>query len=158
MQPSLAQSSWPRFQEQHHFLLIQFSQNLKGTVRLDFCFEEMRLIFSRLILWTTDDLYPITQWVWHYTNALLHQQQFGTFSNIEKEFNFGIEKCRSCRGQGASWPWRPTASAAPQPGPPQGLGSPDVHWTAAPETDILSSWESTGKRAPRQACLNSPPA
>lgn len=62
VQPGLAQSSWPRFQE-HHFLLIQFSQSLKGTVRLDFCFEEMRLIFSRLILWTGDDLYLITQWV-----------------------------------------------------------------------------------------------
>lgn len=56
----------------------------------------------------------------------INDQHFGAFSNIEKESNFGIEKCRLCLGQCAlleTCSWKPTAPTTPRQSHHRGLGT-----------------------------------
>lgn len=102
VQPNFAQSSWPQFQEQNHFLLIQFSHSLKRTMRIHFLFEATgaHLFWTHPLAWgqsSSDGPHGPDS-----TNAFsINDEHTGAFSNIENESNFGVEKRRACLGQHA---------------------------------------------------------
>lgn len=110
-----------------------------------------------LIFWRSDNLHLITHMGLTPQMPLpISDEHFRAFSNTENEFNSGIGKCRLCLGQGAFL--EAYCSHWPQLARPWGSGNLSVQWAAPPETDILPPWEWTGKRAPGQACTNSPPS
>lgn len=118
-------------------------------------FEEKRAHFfwtrslaqEHLHLVTHKDLMPHTHFP-SMTNTLEH---FPT-SRMNPRWE---EKCRPCLGQHA---FLEAYCSHPQPSPPWGSENLNAHWAAALQADILPSWEWTGKRAPGQACMNSPPS
>ena len=98
MQPNLSESSWSQFQEPNHFILIQFSHSLKGTMGLHFSFEEKGahrpLPGDNLHLLAHVCLTP--QLPFSFNN-----RHCGAFSNMGKEPTFGLWKCRPRLGQRA---------------------------------------------------------